>query len=174
ILARSIVASIAGELARPATRGSRREQAVTVPRTVTQRPAGAAAVVRSFPAPVRRSTKGVDTLADHLRAHYALGLIGPGDRIPSVRRLARQLRISPTTVADWYRQLHAEGVLTSKKGSGTYLKSFAMDHVLRAGNAPAIDLVNGLVQHVRLIGLSLRDAAGLLAVLSDGRHARMK
>ncbi|HEY0876678.1 MAG TPA: AroM family protein [Vicinamibacterales bacterium] len=174
ILARSIVASIAGELARPATRGSRREQAVTVPRTVTQRPAGAAAVVRSFPAPVRRSTKGVDTLADHLRAHYALGLIGPGDRIPSVRRLARQLRISPTTVADWYRQLHAEGVLTSKKGSGTYLKSFAMDHVLRAGNAPAIDLVNGLVQHFRLIGLSLRDAADLLAVLSDGRHVRMK
>jgi GntR family transcriptional regulator len=43
------------------------------------------------------------------------------DKLPSVRRLARQLGINAGTVAVAYRQLHAEGLIESRRGRGTFV-----------------------------------------------------
>ncbi len=174
ILARSIVASMAGELARPAVGGLAPRPVAPVSRTAAHRQAPAAVVVRSLPAPVRGPRNPVNVLADHLRAHYTLGLIAPGDRIPSVRRLAQRLQVSPTTVADWYRQLHEDGVLTSKPGSGTYLKAVGTGRIVARQDSAALNLVDRLLGYFQLIGLSLRDAADLLVMLSETRHVRIK
>jgi GntR family transcriptional regulator len=42
----------------------------------------------------------------------------PGDLVPSVRELARELAINPNTVARAYRELQAEGVLDALRGTG--------------------------------------------------------
>jgi len=42
----------------------------------------------------------------------------PGDRVPSVRQLARQLAINPNTVARAYQQLQDERVLDAVRGTG--------------------------------------------------------
>ena len=41
-----------------------------------------------------------------------------GDLVPSVRELARQLAVNPNTVARAYRQLQADGVLETVRGTG--------------------------------------------------------
>jgi GntR family transcriptional regulator len=41
-----------------------------------------------------------------------------GEIIPSVRELARELAINPNTVARAYRQLQADGILESVRGTG--------------------------------------------------------
>ena len=46
------------------------------------------------------------------------GGIKPGEFVPSVRELARQLTINPNTVARAYRQLQDDGVLDSVRGTG--------------------------------------------------------
>ena len=46
------------------------------------------------------------------------GALRPGDLVPSVRELARQLAINPNTVARAYRQLQDQGVLESVRGMG--------------------------------------------------------
>ena len=48
----------------------------------------------------------------------AAGLLGPGELVPSVRELARELVINPNTVARAYRELQAEGVLEAVRGTG--------------------------------------------------------
>ena len=49
------------------------------------------------------------------------GALRPGDSVPSVRSLARELGLSPTTVAAAYRELRRRGVLVSRDRSGTFV-----------------------------------------------------
>ncbi|MFC5290836.1 PLP-dependent aminotransferase family protein [Actinokineospora guangxiensis] len=60
-------------------------------------------------------------LADALRAAAADGRLRAGDRLPSTRALAAQLDVSRTVTAAAYEQLHAEGWIAGRHGSGTYV-----------------------------------------------------
>lgn len=70
---------------------------------------------RSLPAPLAVQ------LADTLRASAAAGHLRGGDRLPSTRALAGRLGVSRTVTAAAYEQLHAEGWITGRHGSGTYV-----------------------------------------------------
>jgi GntR family transcriptional regulator / MocR family aminotransferase len=60
-------------------------------------------------------------LADALRHAATVGQLRGGDRLPSTRALARHLAVSRTVTAAAYEQLHAEGWIVGKHGSGTYV-----------------------------------------------------
>ncbi|MEO1064592.1 MAG: aminotransferase class I/II-fold pyridoxal phosphate-dependent enzyme [Actinomycetota bacterium] len=47
------------------------------------------------------------------------GVVGPGDQLPTVRSLADELGVSPTTVAAAYRQLRQRGVISTHGRGGT-------------------------------------------------------
>jgi GntR family transcriptional regulator/MocR family aminotransferase len=57
------------------------------------------------------------------RSAILLRTFAPGTRLPSTRSLARRLRVARASVASAYEQLYAEGYLTGKIGSGTYVSS---------------------------------------------------
>src|SRR5215475_12832880 len=60
-------------------------------------------------------------LAEELRAAAGDGRLRSGDRLPSTRALAQQLRVSRTVTAAAYEQLHAEGWIAGRHGSGNYV-----------------------------------------------------
>src|SRR5436853_7548555 len=60
-------------------------------------------------------------IEEGIRRMITLGSLGPGDSIPSVRDLAKSLRVNPNTVARAYQRLTDGGVLTVKRGEGTYV-----------------------------------------------------
>lgn len=47
------------------------------------------------------------------------GVLRAGDRLPPLRQLAGDLGLAVGTVARAYRELEAEGLLTSRRGGGT-------------------------------------------------------
>jgi len=51
----------------------------------------------------------------------AAGRLEPGEEMPPIRVLAKQLLINPNTVARAYRDLEAGGWVTKRKGAGTYV-----------------------------------------------------
>ena len=51
----------------------------------------------------------------------AAGELGPGDRLPSVRELARELAINPNTVARAYEALERDGVIVRRQGAGCFV-----------------------------------------------------
>ena len=51
----------------------------------------------------------------------AAGRLEPGQELPPIRSLARQLIINPNTVARAYRDLEQRGVLRSKQRAGTFV-----------------------------------------------------
>ena len=56
-----------------------------------------------------------------VRRLVASGSLAPGAAVPSVRDLARELRVNPATVAKAYQRLTEAGVLTVRRGDGTYV-----------------------------------------------------
>src|ERR1700682_4320118 len=54
-----------------------------------------------------------------IRVGVADGTLQPGDHLPSVRDLARQLRLSPNTVRRAYANLSREGVISGRAGGGS-------------------------------------------------------
>lgn len=57
----------------------------------------------------------------HLRDAVLSGRLHPGERLPSTRELAEQLQVSRTVVLLAYDQLLAEGYVSGRRGSGTYV-----------------------------------------------------
>ncbi|MEO8195292.1 MAG: GntR family transcriptional regulator [Thermoanaerobaculia bacterium] len=49
------------------------------------------------------------------------GVLAPGEPIPSVRDLARDLRVNPNTVAKAFQRLGEAGILEMRRGEGTYV-----------------------------------------------------
>ena len=60
-------------------------------------------------------------IQNSVKYHIATGHINPGDRLPSVRKLAKALEINPNTVDRAYMILEQEGFISIEKGRGTYV-----------------------------------------------------
>ena len=50
-----------------------------------------------------------------------LGILLPGDQLPTVREVVASLAINPNTVLRAYRELDIEGVTEGKRGVGTFV-----------------------------------------------------
>ena len=62
-----------------------------------------------------------EQLADQVRFAVAAGRLGAGDRLPSVRDLAKDVRLNPNTVSRAWRELELSGLLESRRGSGMFV-----------------------------------------------------
>ncbi|MGX1882434.1 FadR/GntR family transcriptional regulator [Streptomyces sp. NPDC055287] len=67
----------------------------------------------------------VDTVVDQLRAQLAEGEWAVGDRIPTEHELAEQLGVGRNTVREAVRVLVHGGLLESRQGNGTFVRSAA-------------------------------------------------
>src|SRR5262245_61823274 len=67
-----------------------------------------------------------------IRHSILSGTLQPEARIPSSRALAADLSVSRTTTLLAYEQLQAEGYLSARRGSGSFVASELPDDVLRA------------------------------------------
>ncbi len=82
------------------------------------------------------------------------GALMPGDKLPSVRELAIQLRVNPNTVAKSYRELKHEGIIDPQWGGG----NFIADDVKKVSGKEKRNIVSGkmkqAVENGRELGFS--------------------
>ena len=89
-------------------------------------------------------------IADQVRAQCASGVLAPGDRLPSIRELARELAVNQNTILRVYERLTGEGLLERRHGDGTYVSK-----LLRAA-------ADRLVLRARLLGMGPEELRQLL------------
>lgn len=75
----------------------------------------------------RSPTPLYDQIAARIRVAIAAGELEPGSALPSVRRLAQQLRVNPATVVQAYRSLAADGFVDMRQGAGTFVREVPTD-----------------------------------------------
>jgi DNA-binding transcriptional MocR family regulator len=64
-----------------------------------------------------------EQVAGRITAAIDSGVLRPGDRLPSIRRLSEQHRVSVSTVLQAYAQLESAGVLEARPQSGHYVRA---------------------------------------------------
>ncbi|WP_405059211.1 GntR family transcriptional regulator [Kribbella sp. NBC_01505] len=79
------------------------------------------------------------------------GVLSPGDRLPPLRQLARDLGLAVNTVARTYRELESEGMVTSHRGGGTRVASTPRLRTAERG-ARLTELAQTYLHQAALIG----------------------
>ena len=113
-------------------------------------------------------------LVQQVRQAVRLGMLRPGDQLPTVKEVVASLTINPNTVLHAYRQLDLEGLTEGRRGVGTFVAS---DMV-----APPPDDLKGIrssldrwLTRARAAGLDDESIQGLFAAAtrssSDSRVA---
>ena len=58
-------------------------------------------------------------IAESIRLRIASGEIGPGDRLPPVRKMAQRWNCTPGTISRAYSTLAQDGLIEGFRGGGT-------------------------------------------------------
>jgi GntR family transcriptional regulator len=107
-------------------------------------------------------------IADQIASLCASGGVQPGERLPSVRELARELAVNQNTVLRVYERLSGEGLLEMRHGQGTFVASRSSKHRLAGHRARLIDELRQIAQQAAGLGLSSDELHELLAEAANG------
>jgi GntR family transcriptional regulator len=92
-------------------------------------------------------------IVDQIRTRCASGALKAGDRLPSVRELARQITVNQNTVLRAYERLTAEGVLELRHGDGTFVADFAAARQLKRERTALGEEALRLVRKATVVGM---------------------
>jgi GntR family transcriptional repressor for pyruvate dehydrogenase complex len=76
-----------------------------------------------------RKTKVYHEIVDQIQELIAAGRIKPGDRLPPERELAELFKASRNSVRDAIRVLEQMGLIESRQGDGTYVRSVSAEEL---------------------------------------------
>jgi GntR family transcriptional regulator len=109
-------------------------------------------------------------LEQGVRAAIATGRLRPGDQLPTVRQLAVELRVNANTVARVYGDLERSGVLETRRGVGSFVRTdraaLARPAFERARQLRA--LVTRMLSDADAIGCSVDELIAALEQRRDG------
>jgi DNA-binding transcriptional regulator YhcF (GntR family) len=107
-------------------------------------------------------------LADQIATLCASGTLQPGERLPSVRELARELAVNQNTVLRVYERLCGEGLLEMRHGQGTFATGRMSKTRMAAHRARLVDELRQIARQATGLGLTTEELHELLAEAANG------
>ena len=90
------------------------------------------------------------------------GEITAGEKLPPIRTVAVNLRISVIPVKQAWEQLEREGFISTAAGRGTFVNKLEHHEISGKRNAAAEELLTKAVNDCREMGLSLDEIIGII------------
>jgi DNA-binding transcriptional regulator YhcF (GntR family) len=84
------------------------------------------------------------------------GLLKPGDKLPTERELANQLKIARGTVKKAYELMAKDGLLETTQGRGTFVSS-RQDIIPRGRKERAMKMIDSLIDELRKLNFSYQE-----------------
>ena len=104
-----------------------------------------------------------------LRAAIAIGTLGPGEQLPTVRQLAVELQVNANTVARVYAELERGGILETRRGVGSFVTATPKQaHPPREHDRRLRVFITRLLAEADASGLTLDDVLGALIAHKKG------
>lgn len=105
----------------------------------------------------RSPTPLYEQIAARIRVAVASEELRPGEALPSVRQLAKRLRVNPATVVQAYRDLAQEGFVEMRHGAGTFIKDVPHDRKSEEKESQATALVRQMLTDAARLGISIAE-----------------
>ena len=105
---------------------------------------------------------------------YAIlsGRLKSGDRLPTIRALAVELKANPNTIAKAYGELEIRGILVTQVGSGTYISDKKPDPEDEGPDRKIQELLGRFIKDMRDLGLEKRELAALISAYNGKEDTR--
>ena len=107
-------------------------------------------------------------MADQIATLCASGTLQSGERLPSVRELARELAVNQNTVLRVYERLCGNGLLEMRHGQGTFVAGRPTKRNLASHRARLVDELRQIARQAVGLGLTSDELHELLAEAADG------
>ncbi|MCF6526278.1 GntR family transcriptional regulator [Streptomyces sp. JJ36] len=95
-----------------------------------------------------------------------LGLLEPGDRLPTAREVVEATAVNPNTVLKAYRELEREGLVEARRGLGTFVRASLGGGGAAVGSPLAAEL-GAWMRRARRAGLGREDTEALCRAALD-------
>ena len=109
-----------------------------------------------------------EQIADQVRKQILSGALSAGDALPSMRVLAKELRISVITTKRAYEELERDGFLDNVPGKGCFVAPQNRELLREAQLRRVEDVLAQAVDEARKGGFSLSELQELLTLLYQG------
>lgn len=110
-------------------------------------------------------------LTEQIKRAIALGALSPGERLPTVKSLAQELRLNPNTVARVYRDLEREGIIATAPGRGSFVRdNGAIAQSRRMASEVAERAIDRAVVEARSLGVTVEELRTIVAASLARRY----
>ena len=109
-----------------------------------------------------------EQIKEQIKSSILSGDLSENDLLPSIRQLARELKVSVITTTRAYNDLEIEGFIQTVPGKGCYIKKVDEDLIkIRFITETKTALITA-VRQGKLAGLTMNDIHKLLDEMEDG------
>lgn len=110
----------------------------------------------------RNRTPIYEQLIENVKEYIIKGLLDSGEKLPSVRELAKMMTLNPNTVQKAYRELERQGVIVVLRGKGTFVAEDYTKKRSDEGMLKLKDLFKKAVIEAKYLSLNEDDIQKLL------------
>ncbi|MFF4156072.1 GntR family transcriptional regulator [Streptomyces sp. NPDC001678] len=114
----------------------------------------------------RSGTAAYVQIVQQVKQALRLGLLAPGDKLPTAKEVVAATAINPNTVLKAYRELDREGLVEARPGLGTFVRRSLARPGAAADSPLRAELVDWMAR-ARAAGLEREDVAALVASVLD-------
>ena len=108
-----------------------------------------------------------EQITQQVKAAILSGELTEGAPLPSIRLLAKELRISVITTKRAYEELKREGFVVTMSGKGSFVAPQNIELMREEQRRHMEQLLSETVDAARIAGVSREELAGLLALYYD-------
>lgn len=108
-----------------------------------------------------------DQIYQQIKTAILSGSLAPGQALPSIRALAKDLRVSVITTKRAYEELERAGYLYTVPGKGSYVAEKNTELVREGYLTQIEEHMSAILTLAPACGLSLEDLTDMLRLLSD-------
>ena len=106
-----------------------------------------------------------EQIKNQLKGHILQGTLKEGTMLPSMRLLARDLRVSVITTKRAYEELEREGFIVTAPGRGCFVAPRNLEVVREEGRRQVEEHLSRAVEAARMAGVSREEVLEALDVL---------
>ena len=109
-----------------------------------------------------------EQICQQIKAQILSGQLSPGEALPSIRGLAKDLKISVITTKRAYDELEAQGFLTTVAGKGCFVAEKNLDLIRERQLQELEQHLDAAAELARACGVTPQELQEMLRILLEG------